>query len=229
MRGVSRVKRRLTHRREHWRETTENDCTTHRGQTLTALTWGNFQSVCNAREFGILPFMSERSGSLFRRGAAVVAALTITIALSACKPSPVQSSARSASASPTVTERQIVDAVNRYRAAHKLGALTINSNLSDKAKLWSAYMAGGNCGRAANGTPAICHSNVTSGITVSWSWLGENVGAAAPKTNITGLLAGFERSPSHAANMASTRATSIGVGVAYNGNTIYVAEEFMAR
>jgi len=176
--------------------------------------------------------MSERSGTLFRRGAAVVAALAIAVALSACNPLPARPAARSASsvsAAPTATERQVVDAVNRYRAAHGLGALGISANLSDKAKLWSAWMAGGHCGRAANGTPAICHSNLASGITVGWTLLEENVGAASPKTNVAGLMSGFEHSPEHSANMLNTRITAIGVGVAYNGNTIYVTEEFIAR
>ena len=172
--------------------------------------------------------MSERSGTSFRRCAALFAAVTVVVTLTACNRLPVQT-ASTKSAPPAAPERQVVDAVNRYRGAHGLGALAVSANLSDKARSWSAWMAGGNCGRAANGTAAICHSSLTSGISVSWSLLEENVGAASPKTNVAGLVAGFEHSPAHAANMLNSRITAIGVGVAYSGNTIYVAEEFMAR
>ena len=174
--------------------------------------------------------MPERSGSFLRRVAVVMAAVTVTAALAACDPlvraHTTGGSAKSAPA--TAAEHQVIDAVNRYRSAHHLGALGWNANISDKAKLWAAWMAGGNCGRGANGVPAICHSNLTSGITVGWSLLEENVGAAAPQSNLAGILSGFEHSPHHAANMLNPTITSIGAGVAYAGNVVFVAEEFMA-
>jgi uncharacterized protein YkwD len=174
--------------------------------------------------------MFERSGSIFRRAAVVVTAFAVIATLSACDPvvrARVTSSA-SKSAPPTTAERQVIDSVNHFRSAHHLGALRWNANISDKAKLWAAWMAGGHCGRAANGTPKICHSDLSSGITVRWSLLEENVGAASPRSNLNGLLNAFQHSPEHAKNMLNTRITAIGAGVAYSGNTIFVAEEFMA-
>jgi uncharacterized protein YkwD len=178
--------------------------------------------------------MSERSGTFMRRCAAVLVALTAVGALSAFDPIPRHAptpAPRSStkSAPPTATERQVINAINHFRAAHGLRALTVNGNVSDKAKLWAAWMAGGNCGRGGNGIPKICHSNLTSGINPGWSLLEENVGAAAPKTNVAGLVSGFEHSPAHAANMLNQQINYVGVGVAYTGNTIFVAEEFMAR
>jgi uncharacterized protein YkwD len=154
----------------------------------------------------------------------------VTAALAACNPAvrAHTSTGSAKSVPPTAAERQVIDAVNRYRSAHNLGALKWNGNISDKAKLWAAWMAGGNCGRGANGVPAICHSNLTSGITVRWSLLEENVGAASPRSNLAGILTGFEHSPHHAANMLNPKITAIGAGVAYVGNAVYVAEEFMA-
>lgn len=108
-------------------------------------------------------------------------------------------------------------------------ALSEHPNLEDKAHLWAAWMAAGGCGHDANGTPKICHSPLTSDITVSWTLLEENVGAASPKTDISGLMTGFEHSPAHAANMLNTQITSIGAGAAYSGNVVFVAEEFMAQ
>ncbi|HET9729965.1 MAG TPA: hypothetical protein VFR41_11115, partial [Acidimicrobiia bacterium] len=71
--------------------------------------------------------------------------------------------------------------------------------------------------------------NLTSGITISWTLLEENVGSAAPKTNLKGLEQGFEASPPHLANMLNGQIRYIGIGVAYWGDHVYVAEEFMAR
>jgi uncharacterized protein YkwD len=175
--------------------------------------------------------MPERSGTFLRRGAAVVVTLVVTLALAGCKV-PVQAhltSSSSASSPATATEQTVVAEVNNYRAAHGLRALTIHWNLEDKAHLWAAWMAKGGCGSGANGVPTICHSSLTSGITVNWSLLEENVGAASPASNVMGIATGFEHSPQHSANMLNGKITSIGVGVAYSGNLVVVAEEFMAQ
>jgi uncharacterized protein YkwD len=177
--------------------------------------------------------MPGRSRSFFRRVIAVVATLSLAGVLTACDPHIVarltSAKVTAKSTPPTAAERSVIDAVNRYRAAHNLRALKVSSNLSDKAKLWAASMAAGHCGRGANGTPKICHSNLRSGITVQWKVLAENVGAASPKTNISGIMRGFEKSPSHEENILNTKITAIGAGVAYSGNNVYVAEEFMAQ
>jgi len=174
--------------------------------------------------------MSERSGTVLRCCAAVALAALLAFTTAACQPVRAHlTSSSSASAPPSATENQIIAAVNKFRAAHGLRALSAQWNLEDKAHLWAAWMAGGNCGRNPNGVPKICHSNLTSGITVNWSLIEENVGAASPKTNISGIVSGFEHSPEHAANMLNKRITAIGVGVAYAGNAVFVAEEFMAQ
>jgi uncharacterized protein YkwD len=134
----------------------------------------------------------------------------------------------SADAAPSATERQVIGSVNQFRAAHGLRALSAHSNLQRKARLWAAWMANGNCGRDAAGVPTICHSNLPSGITVSWSLLEENVGNASP-VDVSAVTAAFEHSPEHAANMLNTRITSVGVGVAASGSVVFVAEEFMAQ
>lgn len=161
----------------------------------------------------------------------MVVTLVVILALAGCK-APIQAhltSSSSASAPATATEQKVVAEVNQYRAAHGLRALTVHWNLEDKAHLWAAWMAGGGCGRGADGVPRICHSNLTSGITVNWSLLEENVGVATPAGNVMGIAVGFEHSPLHSANMLNQKITSIGVGVAYSGNAVVVAEEFMAQ
>lgn len=179
--------------------------------------------------------MSERSGSLSRHVtrvvAGVVAGVVTVAALTACAAAPARNAGGGASKSapPTATESRILGSVNSFRAEHGLRALKINSNLEDKSKLWSAYMAGGGCGRAANGVPNICHSSITSFITVHWTRLEENVGMISPAANVTGIESGFEHSPGHAANMLNAQITAMGIGVAYSGDVMYVAEEFMAQ
>jgi uncharacterized protein YkwD len=122
---------------------------------------------------------------------------------------------------------QIVAGINAFRASHGLGALAVNSNLVSKANSWAAHMAGGGCG-SSGGVPNICHSSLASGISVSWTLLEENVGMISPASNVSGMESAFEHSAAHAENMLNGKITYVGVGVAYVGNYMYVAEEFMA-
>jgi uncharacterized protein YkwD len=103
----------------------------------------------------------------------------------------------------------------------------VHGNLVDKARSWAGYMANGGCG-SSNGVPKICHSTLSNGITVQWSRLAENVGMISPRSNVSGMERAFEASPPHAANMLDGQTDYVGVGVAYVGNFMYVAEVFMA-
>jgi uncharacterized protein YkwD len=155
-----------------------------------------------------------------------LAVLTLFVALSGCAAVRARVTSPATASPPSGAEATVTGAVNRLRAAHHLPALATSPALTNKARFWAAWMAGGNCGRAGS-APAICHSSLTSGIDVKWSWLAENVGSASPASNLGGVITGFERSAGHAANILSTRATMVGVGVAYSGNNVYVVEEFM--
>jgi uncharacterized protein YkwD len=176
--------------------------------------------------------MSERSGTFFRRCAAVAATLTIAGALAGADPAPAlqfgQRSPYSTSAPISAPALRFVDAINHFRLAHGLRVLTAYDNLDDKGVLWSAYMAEGNCGRAPGGEPQLCHSYLAGGIEMHWSVLEENIGATSPAGDLNGLQVAFERSAAHRANMLDPRVTAVGIGVAYWGNTMYVAEEFLA-
>lgn len=125
-------------------------------------------------------------------------------------------------------ENAMVAGINAYRRAHGLPDLSTHMVLIAKARSWATNMANGGCGRGGNGVPNICHSNLTSGITVSWSRLEENVGMISPRANVSGMESAFEHSPPHAENMLNRDIRYIGVGVAYIGDYMYVAEEFMA-
>ena len=128
----------------------------------------------------------------------------------------------------TGSESAIVNRVNQYRAQHHLPALKVSATLTNKARLWTGWMAAGGCGHDANGVGYICHSSLTMGINVSWSLLEENVGSAAPKNQVMAVETGFENSPPHRANILNSKIHYIGVGASTAGNTVYVTEEFMA-
>jgi uncharacterized protein YkwD len=170
-----------------------------------------------------------RIQTLRSRIAASLIALTLALGTTGCAAvrDKIANSSWQAPA-PSSTEKTVIDAVNRYRAAHGLKPLAVSNTLMSKARFWSVYMAEGNCGRSGN-VAKICHSTVTAGINEPWLWLAENVGMASPRSNLNGVIAGLEQSPSHRANILSARATSIGVGVAYSGNAVYVTQEFMQR
>src|SRR3954451_19006952 len=156
--------------------------------------------------------MPERSGSLLQRCASVVATFVLVAALAGCAQVRARSGGGSSSAPPrTSTESQLTDAVNWFRGEHGLGALRVSSNLQDKARLWSAWMAGGGCGIGSNGSPKICHSDLASGIDAGWTRLEENVASASPKTNIDGIISGLAASKAHADNMLNGQITSVGV------------------
>jgi len=174
--------------------------------------------------------MSTTPKSPVRQRAYASLIAVLAVLATACTP-PLQARLRhgSVTAAPTTsTERQIINSVNGFRAVHGLRALQVHSNLETKARAWASWMAEGHCGRNAQGVPTICHSNLPSGITVHWSRLEENVGEVSPRTAVSTITTGFERSPEHAANMLNTQISYVGVGVAYSGNVLFVAEEFMA-
>src|SRR5205085_936164 len=91
----------------------------------------------------------------------------------------------------------------------------VNANLVAKARDWAATMAAG--GR-------IWHSTLSDGITADWQKLGENVGMGG---SVDGLHNAFVASPHHYENLVDADFTQIGIGIAMNGSTMYVAEEFM--
>jgi uncharacterized protein YkwD len=166
----------------------------------------------------------------FRQRAFVSFIAAIAVLATACSPQLQAQLRRRSAAIPatTSTERVIIGSVNHFRVLHGLRALQVHSNLQSKARAWATSMAQGRCGRNAQGIATICHSNLSSGITVHWSRLEENVGYASPRTAVNAIMTGFEHSPEHAANMLDTQITYVGVGVAYSGNFVYVTEEFMA-
>lgn len=145
---------------------------------------------------------------------------------SAAKPAPRPAAAAVPAASPSA-EQQVVNAINQLRARNGRPALRVHAALTNKARYWSRWMAAGNCGRT-NGMAKICHSTLSGGISVAWTMLAENVGMATPRNNVIGVIQGLEASPGHRANILNTTVDWVGVGVAFDGNAVYITQEFMA-
>ena len=112
-------------------------------------------------------------------------------------------------------ESSFVSKINDLRAGLGLPALQVNANLVTKARGWAA-------GMAAAGK--IWHSTLSDGITADWEKLGENVGMGG---SVDGLHAAFVASPHHYENLVDPDFGYVGIGIAMNGDTMYVAEEFM--
>lgn len=112
-------------------------------------------------------------------------------------------------------EASFVTKINDLRAGLNLPALQVNANLVAKARGWAA-------GMAAAGK--IWHSTLSDGITADWEKLGENVGMGG---SVDGLHNAFVASPHHYENLVDPDFGYVGIGIAMNGDTMYVAEEFM--
>jgi len=112
-------------------------------------------------------------------------------------------------------EASFVAKINDLRTSKGLPALLVNDNLVAKARGWAAGMAA--AGR-------IWHSTLSDGITADWQKLGENVGMGG---SVDGLHDAFVASPHHYENLVDPDFAFVGIGIAMNGGTMYVAEEFM--
>jgi hypothetical protein len=112
-------------------------------------------------------------------------------------------------------EAGFVARINALRTSQGLPAVEVHPTLVAKARAWAQTMS--DAGR-------IWHSTLSDGITVDWQKLGENVGMGG---SVDGLHQAFVASPHHYANLVDTDFRYVGIGVAMNGNTMYVSEVFM--
>lgn len=116
---------------------------------------------------------------------------------------------------PAADEAAFVQQINALRSSKGLPALAVHPNLTEKARGWSATMAGE--GR-------IWHSKLSDGITADWLKLGENVGMGG---GVDSLHAAFVASPKHYENLIDPNFGYVGIGVVYKDGTLYVTESFM--
>ncbi|MCU1379936.1 MAG: SCP-like extracellular [Acidimicrobiales bacterium] len=115
----------------------------------------------------------------------------------------------------TPDEGNHLDAVNRFRTANGLPALTWEEGAYAKVHRWSEKMA-------ADGR--LSHSVLTQGVPAGWHVLGENV---AMNPSLDGAMTALEQSPAHRANLLNPRFTKVAVGVVKAGTRYWVTEVFI--
>ncbi len=113
------------------------------------------------------------------------------------------------------SQAAFVNGINGVRNSRGMGGLTPHPVLTAKAEAWAQHMADSGC---------LCHSNLPDGVTVGWRKLGENIGRGP---NVATIHSALVNSPLHYANMVDGSFQWVGVGVAYGGGQMYVAEVFM--
>ncbi len=141
-----------------------------------------------------------------RKFATIVIAATMVLAVNP---------GQSAHAADPGAEADLANRVNILRNQRGLGGVTTHAVLTAKAESWAQHMADTGC---------LCHSNLPDGVTVGWRKLGENIGRGPDVTSIHQALI---NSAPHYANMVDPAFRWIGVGIAYGGGQMYVAEVFM--
>jgi hypothetical protein len=140
--------------------------------------------------------------------ATLLVAATTTLGLAVATAAP-------AHAADPGAESDFVIRINGLRASKGLPTLGVHSVLTAKAEAWAQHMADTGC---------LCHSNLPDGVTVAWRKLGENIGRGG---SVASLHDALVNSPLHYANMVDPAFHWVGVGVAYGGGQMYVAEVFM--
>jgi Cysteine-rich secretory protein family len=101
----------------------------------------------------------------------------------------------------------------------------VNVTLADVARGWAEKMR---VASVAVGTEdcLISHNpNLRTAVPLKWKKLGENVGCG--DVGVEGLHAAFVNSPKHYANIIDPAFDSIGIGIVYAGDVMFVTEQFM--
>ncbi len=124
-----------------------------------------------------------------------------------------------AAASEATDEAQFVTLINDLRAARGLPALEVHPQLVPPSRDWAAHMAG---------TGTLAHApDLSVGVTVYWTKLGENVGVA-PQGQIQQLFDAFVASPAHLQNLVDPQFRYVGVGVVYDqSGQMWTTHRFM--
>lgn len=113
-------------------------------------------------------------------------------------------------------EQAFLDALNQTRADLGLQELILHDELTVLSRLWAKEMA-------AEGE--IFHANpISENLTANWLKLGENVGVGP---EVEALMDAFIASPGHYENIIDPEFTHYGVGVVWDGETMFTTHRFM--
>lgn len=137
-----------------------------------------------------------------------------------CEDDPISNNNNNNNGSPSDTvEAEVHRLVNEHRTGMGLPALEWNNTIANECRQHSQDMANAH---------TINHDGFNErinkiGETISWSWAGENV---AYNYSAQGAVTAWLNSPGHKSNIESN-SNLAGVGVAYDGNTIYFTQIFI--
>ena len=131
--------------------------------------------------------------------------------------------AQAAGSDPAADEARFVDLINAERAKVGLPALRVVPELVAVGRQWSVEMIARDTGTA--GCSVAHNPDFVAQVTAPWQSLAENVGCG--KVDLGTLQALLVNSPSHYRNFVDPSFDSIGVGVAYDGDVLYVTQQFM--
>lgn len=122
--------------------------------------------------------------------------------------------ATSAAASTGDDESGFVASVNAARRSAGRPTYAVSSDLTSVARRWAQTMAS---------SGSLRHNPNLAGQVSGWRFVGENVGVGY---DVGGLHRAFMASPAHRANVLDSDFTQVGIGVAYGGGRLWVAEVF---
>lgn len=115
----------------------------------------------------------------------------------------------------TNNQTKTMSQLNYSRNTHGMWSLSAYNQSVSKAQAWADHLAA---------IGYLQHSSLSSGYSVRWCALGENVGVGPSTYDIE---TAFMSSTEHRANILSGTWNHAGTGVARNGTTVYVVQEFI--
>lgn len=154
-----------------------------------------------------------------RRAVAAVLVLALVASLALVAAAASSDAARASCWSYRPGEHKMAARLNRVRAAHDLGALKLDPELSRVARSHTKQMVRKRT--LFHTSPASLGSKVTN-----WLVLGENVGAGAGVRRIVKRMLSSE---SHAANLLNPSFVHIGVGTRHAGGRLWVTVDLEAE
>jgi hypothetical protein len=131
-------------------------------------------------------------------------------------------------ADPVRDEQTFVDEINKTRAGVGLAPLTVHPGLVEVARAWADTMR-----KTHLVTPpppsSICtishNPNLKFVLPKQWAGLGENVGCG--NDSAANIHIKFVESPHHYENIVNPKFDKVGIGIVYEGDIMFVTEQFM--
>jgi uncharacterized protein YkwD len=160
-----------------------------------------------------------------RRLCSVTAVAGLSVLVSQCAPQQCGPAPTPAPAPAGSVAQQVVDLVNRERAAVGVGPVSLHPALTSAAQAHSNYQASVNTmthysGSGANGGQRIAAAGY------AWRAWAENI-AAGQQDAASAMSAWMGSTEGHKENILNPRYTDIGVGLAYSANgTPYWTQDF---